>query len=234
MGQFATQLNARPASTVPSNMEDPRKGINEQWKAVSLRNGRQLEEVTKKATSKNGGEQRETEVETQADPPGEKRVVAPKPTPQVPYPQRQIKAKNESYYKSFLEQLNGLHINILFTRALELMPHWVKFLKDMVSKKRKFGEHEMIALTEQCSAILTRPIPPKLGDPGKFTIPVAIGGDIKLVSVTLQLADRSLIYPKGIVEDVLVKVDKFIFPVDFVVLDMEEDKEIPLILGRPF
>ncbi|XP_012844346.1 PREDICTED: uncharacterized protein LOC105964368 [Erythranthe guttata] len=132
----------------------------------------------------------------------------------------------------------------------------------MVSKKRKFGKHEMIALTEQCSAILTRPIPPKLGDPGKFTIPVAIGGkffakslidlgasinlmpfsvfqslglgDIKLVYVTLQLADRSLIYSKGIVEDVLVKVDKFIFPADFVVFDMEEDKEVPLILGRRF
>ncbi|XP_012835563.1 PREDICTED: uncharacterized protein LOC105956264 [Erythranthe guttata] len=262
MGQFATQLNARPAGTLPSNTEDPRKGTNEQCKAVSLRNGRQLEEVAKKATSKDGEEQQEKEAEILTDSPGEKRVVAPKPTPQVPYPQRQIKAKNESYYKSFLEQLNELHINIPFTRALELMPHWVKFLKDMVSKKRKFGEHEKIALTEQCSAILTRPIPPKLGDPGKFTIPVAIGGkffakslidlgasinlmpfsvfqslglgDIKLVSVTLQLADRSLIYPKGIVEDVLVKVDKFIFPADFVVLDMEEDKEIPFILGRPF
>ncbi|XP_012854372.1 PREDICTED: uncharacterized protein LOC105973875 [Erythranthe guttata] len=68
-----------------------------------------------------------------------------------------------------------------------------------------------------------------------FSVFQSLGlGDIKLVSVTLQLADRSLIYPKGIVEDVLVKVDKFIFPADFVVLDMEEDKEIPLILGRPF
>ncbi|XP_012852944.1 PREDICTED: uncharacterized protein LOC105972531 [Erythranthe guttata] len=197
MGQFATQLNARPAGTLPSNTEDPRKGTNEQCKAVSLRNGRQLEEVAKKATSKDGEEQQEKEAEILTDSPGEKRVVAPKPTPQVPYPERQIKAKNES-------------------------------------------------------AILTRPIPPKLGDLGKFTIPVAIGGkffakslidlgasinlmpfsvfqslglgDIKLVSVTLQLADRSLIYPKGIVEDVLVKVYKFIFPADFVVLDMEEDK----------
>ena len=53
-------------------------------------------------------------------------------------------------------------------------------------------------------------------------------------TITLQLADRSLAYPRGIVEDVLVKVDKFIFPADFVVLDMEEDSEIPIILGRPF
>ncbi|CAA0828832.1 Unknown protein, partial [Striga hermonthica] len=59
-------------------------------------------------------------------------------------------------------------------------------------------------------------------------------GEVKPSTVTLQLADRSITYPKGIVEDVLVKIDKFIFPVDFVVLEMEEDNDVPLILGRPF
>lgn len=58
--------------------------------------------------------------------------------------------------------------------------------------------------------------------------------EAKPTSVTLKLADRSLTYPKGIVEDVLVKVDKFIFPADFIVLDFEEDREVPIILGRPF
>ena len=52
--------------------------------------------------------------------------------------------------------------------------------------------------------------------------------------MTLQLADRSLAYPKGIIEDVLIKVDKFILPADFIVLDCEEDAELPLIVGRPF
>ncbi|BAU01143.1 hypothetical protein VIGAN_11030900, partial [Vigna angularis var. angularis] len=52
--------------------------------------------------------------------------------------------------------------------------------------------------------------------------------------MTLQLADRSIKYPQGVVEDVLVKVDKFLFPMDFVVMEMKEDTEIPLILGRPF
>ena len=50
----------------------------------------------------------------------------------------------------------------------------------------------------------------------------------------MQVADRSLSHPCGIIEDVLVKVDKFIFPVDFIILDMQEDKEVPIILGRPF
>ena len=59
-------------------------------------------------------------------------------------------------------------------------------------------------------------------------------GEAKPTTVTLQLADRSLAHPRGIIEDVLVKVDKFIFPADFIVLDMEEDTNVPIILGRPF
>ena len=59
-------------------------------------------------------------------------------------------------------------------------------------------------------------------------------GEARPTTVTLPLADRSLKHSRGIIEDVLVKVDKFIFPADFIVLDMEEDKEIPIILGRPF
>ena len=59
-------------------------------------------------------------------------------------------------------------------------------------------------------------------------------GEASPTTVTLQLADRSLKHPRGVIEDVMVKVDKFIFPVDFIILDMEEDKEIPIILGRPF
>ena len=59
-------------------------------------------------------------------------------------------------------------------------------------------------------------------------------GEAKPITITFQLADRSLKHPRGIIEDVLVKVDKFIFLTDFIVLDMEEDKEIPIILGMPF
>ena len=58
--------------------------------------------------------------------------------------------------------------------------------------------------------------------------------ELKPTNVSLQLVDRSITYPRGIVEDVLVKVDKFIFPIDFIVLDMEEDHEVSFILGRPF
>ena len=155
-----------------------------------------------------------------------------------------------------------LHINIPFAEALEQMPSYVKFMKEILSKKRRMEDYETVALTEECSAILQRKLPQKLRDPGSFTIPCTIGkfeckhalcdlgasinlmplsvfkrlglGEAKLTTVTLQLVDRSLTHPRGIIEDVLVKVDKFIFPVDFIVLDMEEDTDVPIILGRPF
>ena len=56
----------------------------------------------------------------------------------------------------------------------------------------------------------------------------------KLATISLQLADRSYQHPRGIIENVLVKVGKFIFSADFVILDMEEDDTVPIILGRPF
>ncbi|KAL5565150.1 hypothetical protein UlMin_028314 [Ulmus minor] len=142
------------------------------------------------------------------------------------------------------------------------MPKYAKFLKEVLSNKRRLEGNEKVMLTEECSAILQRKLPQKLKDPGSFTIPCTIGdfefdkvlcdlgasinlmplsifrklglGEVKPTTVTLQLADRSIKHPRGIIEDVLVKVDKFIFPADFIVLDMEEDREVPLILGRPF
>ena len=59
-------------------------------------------------------------------------------------------------------------------------------------------------------------------------------GEVKLTTISLQLADRSTKYPRGVIEDVLVKVDKFLFPANFIFLDMDEDEEILLILGQPF
>ena len=144
------------------------------------------------------------------------------------------------------------------------MPSYVKFMKDILLKKRRLSDFETVNLTEECSVILQRKLPQKLKDPGSFTIPCTIGssiferalcdlgasinlmplsifrrlglGEARPTTVTLQLVDRSLKHPRGggLIEDVLVKVDKFIFLVDFIVMDMEEDKEIPIILGRPF
>ena len=161
-----------------------------------------------------------------------------------------------------MEVFKKLHINIPFADALEQMPSYVKFMKDILTKKRRLSYFETVNLTEECRSILQRKLSQKLKDPSNFSIPCTIGnaifkralcdlgasinlmplsifrhlglGEARPTIVTLQLADRSLKHPKGMIEDVLVKVKKFIFPANFIVLDMEEDKEIPIILGDHF
>ncbi|PIN05661.1 DNA-directed DNA polymerase [Handroanthus impetiginosus] len=260
IGQLANAINSRPQGSLPSNTEpNPRQDGKAQCQAVTLRNGRELQEVVKEPTKSKEKEVISEEKEKEVEAPLE---VSKPTTLQPPFPQRLQKQKLEKQFLKFLEVFKKLHINIPFAEALEQMPSYVKFMKDILSKKRRLGDYETVALTEECSAIIQNKLPPKLKDPGSFTIPCTIGthfsgralcdlgasinlmpysiyrtlglGEAKPTSITLQLADRSLTYPKGVIEDILVKVDKFIFPADFVVLDMEVDIEVPIILGRPF
>lgn len=119
-----------------------------------------------------------------------------------------------------------------------------------------------MALNEECNAVQQWKLPLKLKDLGRFIIPCFIGskfsckalyelgasinlmslsiyrklglGEVKITTLKLQLANKSYIFPREKIENILVKVDKFIFPVNFVLLDMEEDKDVPLVMGRPF
>ncbi|GJR04798.1 reverse transcriptase domain-containing protein [Tanacetum coccineum] len=94
--------------------------------------------------------------------------------------------------------------------------------------KKKLLELAKIPLNKNCSAMLLKKLPEKLRDPGKFLIPC------NFLEWILELADRSITHPKGLAEDVYVKVGKFHFPTDFVVVDFEADPRVPLILGRSF
>ena len=142
------------------------------------------------------------------------------------------------------------------------MPQYAKFMKDILSKKMKITEEGIVSLTTTCTAVIQKNLPEKRQDPGSFTIPCKIGdadmgktlcdygasinlmplfvaqrlslGELTSIAITLQMADRTLDHLEGILEDVLIKVGKFVFPVDFVVINMEKDKQIPLLLGRPF
>ncbi|GKC26176.1 zf-CCHC domain-containing protein [Tanacetum coccineum] len=116
------------------------------------------------------------------------------------------------------------------------MPNYAKFMKDLLTNKAKFKETSKVTLNERCSAILLNEIPLKEKDPKSFTIPCAIGklGELKPTSMCIELANKSTQYSSEIVKNVIVKIDKFIFFVDFVVLDMEEHFRVPIILGRPF
>ncbi|XP_009788511.1 uncharacterized protein LOC107817983 [Nicotiana tabacum] len=144
------------------------------------------------------------------------------------------------------------------------MPAYAKFLKEILSSKKKLKEIKVVKLNAHCNAILQNKIPKKCGDPGSFTIPYSLGsknfdkalcdsgapinliplsmfkklegeiGVIKSMPISLQLAEQTTIIPEGIIEDILVRVDKFIFPIHFIMVDMEVNKEVPIILGRPF
>ena len=137
-----------------------------------------------------------------------------------------------------------------FTEVVTQMPLYAKFLKEILSKKRRIAEEGVVNLTATCSAVIKKTLPEKMKDPGSFTIPCVIGefefqnslcdsgasinliplsvakklslGELTPTIVTLQMADRTMANPEGVIEDVLVKVGKFIFPVDFIILDMEK------------
>ncbi|GJX68211.1 DNA-directed DNA polymerase [Tanacetum coccineum] len=180
----------------------------------------------------------------------------------IPFPRMLRKEKEEARQRKFLENLRQLHINILFIEALAQMPKYAKFLKGLLSNKTRLEEACTVTMNERCSAVLLNKLPSKEKDPGNFTIPCDIGhlnidnaladlgasisvmpytmyeklglGEPKPTRMSLELSDRSIQYPLGIVEDILIKIDKFILPIDFVILDMREDSRIPIILGRPF
>ncbi|KAA3465560.1 hypothetical protein EPI10_000714 [Gossypium australe] len=141
--------------------------------------------------------------------------------PQPLYPQRLQQHKQDTQFKRMLD----LRINIPLVKTLEQMSSYTKAMKEFLSKKRRFGEFETIAPTIECSLFFQNKLPPKLKDPRSFIIPSNIGE---------FYYDRSLTYLEEKIEDVLVCVDKFIFPADFIILDFEADKKVPIILGRPF
>ncbi|GKE19137.1 reverse transcriptase domain-containing protein [Tanacetum coccineum] len=152
--------------------------------------------------------------------------------------------------------------SIPFADALILIPKFASTLKSLIGDKEKLSEMARTPLNEHCLAVLLKKLPKKLGDPDKFLIPcdfhgmdeclalIDLGASINLIPLSvwkmlslseltptcmaLELADRSITQSIGIAEDVDVKVGKFQFPADFVVVDFDADPRVPLILGRSF
>ncbi|KAL5554300.1 hypothetical protein UlMin_041701 [Ulmus minor] len=193
---------------------------------------------------------------------------APSDSMPVPFPQALIKPKerNSALQGEILEQLKQVRINLPLLHVIKQVPSYAKVIKDLCTLKRKHNVKKTAFLAEQASAVIDSKTPPKYKDPGCPTVACQIGnqacgqalldlgasvnlmpysvylqlglGEIKPTTVVLQLADRSVRKPRGIVEDVLVQIDKFYYPVDFLVLDtiaiVNTESKIPLILGRPF
>ncbi|XP_042016156.1 uncharacterized protein LOC121764162 [Salvia splendens] len=239
-----------PSTTIPN----PRD-----CKAIYLRSGTSYEsppmpEVEAKEVPEEEIEEEEIEVES-PNMPSEvqpEAIVLPKPKEvKIPFPQVVQKKKLDEKFAKFLEIFKRVHLNIPLIEALQQMPDYLK--------KKKLVDYETVSLTENYSAIIQQKMPAKMKDPGSLNISWVIGNDrqtkalcdlgasinlmplsffrklkfgvLKPTTITLQMTDKSVKFPNGVLENVLVRVDDFIFPVDFVVFDIKEDPNVSLILG---
>ena len=186
--------------------------------------------------------------------------------PPTPYPHRLRTPKKVNNNSEIYELFKQVKLNIPLLDAIKQIPSYAKFLKDLCTVKRKLGVNKEAFMTEQSTSLIRNNLPPKYKDPGSPTISIVVGnsklghalvdlgasvnllphsvyvelglGELEPTNITLQLADRSVKIPRGIVKDVLVQVDKFYFHMDFVVLDTQpvvnQGTQFPMILGRPF
>ncbi|XP_004308573.1 PREDICTED: uncharacterized protein LOC101292944 [Fragaria vesca subsp. vesca] len=253
MGKFS-ESGKLPPSTVPN----PKSNF-ESAKIVAIRSGRVFNEVPKKVQKKaQVAQEEEDEVgisknDLEADPAISK-VEA----------KLFQKSKKEESDQAILEVFKKVQVNIPLIDCITQVPKYAKFLKELCTTRRQTREKEVVKMSETVSVVLQRKLPPKLKDPGSFSISCVIGdttfdsvildlgasinimpynlyasmdlGELKKDNVIIKLADRSNKYPKGYVEDVLVRVNHLIFPTDFYIIDMEDSpsNSTPILLGRPF
>ncbi|XP_070028845.1 uncharacterized protein [Nicotiana sylvestris] len=196
-------------------------------------NGRELEEIPKKKKDKLIPEGELIPKVTQ-EQKNAAEVLEPleAPRPPPPFPQRLQKKNDDRMFTKFLSMLSQVQLNIPLVDVLREIPKYAKYIKDIVAHKRRLTDFETVALTEECTSRVQNKLPQKLKDPGSFTIPVRIGnvdvgralcdlgasinlmplslfkqlglGAPRPTTVMLQLADRSIEHPEGVIEDVLL------------------------------
>ncbi|XP_017647991.1 uncharacterized protein LOC108488212 [Gossypium arboreum] len=182
-----------------------------------------------------------------------------------PFPGKLARCDKKEEEKEILNIFKKVEINIPLLDVIRKVPKYAKFLKDLCTNRRRLSGNERVNLNENISAVFQRRLPSKYKDQGMFAIPCKIGKveikramcdlgasinvmplsvynkistePLKETRVTVQLADRSVIYPEGVLENVLVKVNDLIFPADFYIIDMENDRNnngSEILLGCPF
>nr|GEV15724.1 hypothetical protein [Tanacetum cinerariifolium] len=173
-----------------------------------------------------------------------------------------LREKDDILAAKFMEIFRDLHFELSFADALVHMPKFAPMFKKLLNNKNKLIELTKTPLNENCSAVVLKKLSEKLSDPGRFIIPcdflefdnclalADLGASINLMPLSiwkklklptlndtkmvLELADRTISKPTGVAENIFVKVGKFYYHVDFVVLDFIADPRVSLILGRPF
>ncbi|XP_050136167.1 uncharacterized protein LOC126611891 [Malus sylvestris] len=221
MGQIALQVSGMAPGTFPSQTEpNPRGGAD--CKAVRVlrfgksfdnrvencvRNSRVASQPkTDSGNVENSANLKDSEQHLNSSKNGADIVVDRVYEPPMPYPERLKPKVKDQQLTDFMKTLSKVQINLPLIDAIKNILSYVKFLKDVCTKKKKLVDFEK-----------------RLRQ-----------GEIKPTSVILQLADRSVAYPRGIIEDLIIKVDNLYLPADFVILDMDEDMQTSIILGRPF
>ena len=257
-----------PSQTLPNPMgvheigstSNPAPRMDEVKAIITLRYGKQVDQPVPKPA-------KETREEEEVEPEHRfiKEYSMKKSMP-PPFPQALREKKKASEQAGILEVLWQVKVNIPLLNMIKQVPTYAKFLKNLCTVKKGLGIDKKAFLTEQVSSIIQCKTLVKYKDPRSPTILVNIEGtcidkalldlgssvnllpysvyeqlglgELKPTNITLSLADRSVEIPKGIVEDVFVKVDKFYYPVNFIVLDTEPvawgTNQVPIILGRPF
>ncbi|OMO53872.1 Retrotransposon gag protein [Corchorus capsularis] len=179
------------------------------------------------------------------------------------FPSKSRKSMKEDEDQDILDIFRKVEVNIRLLDAIQQVPRYARLLKQLCTNKKRLQGKLNVGAT--VSAILQRHLPPKCKDPGMFSITCSIGntiidnamldlgaslsvmpysfyqtlnvGPLKQTDVVLQLADGSLVHPKGVLENILIKVQHLIFPIDIFVMEMEGEitkDQCPLLLGRPF
>ncbi|KAJ9542794.1 hypothetical protein OSB04_029300 [Centaurea solstitialis] len=265
MTQLATSVSRLESQgKLPSQTEtNPKQNVS----AIVLRSGKELEEPKMVKSKEVEKEKEVSPKPIQDEKPSgstdevsEKAKVIP-----PPFPTRFQMSNKAREEKEILDTFRKVEVNIPLLDAIKQIPRYAKFLKELCTNKRKLRGNETISMSENVSAVFQKKLPPKCKDPGVFTIPCKLGnvtinramldlgasinvmpysifkilnvGSLQETGVIIQLADRSLVHPKGVLEDLLVQVNELVFPADFYVIDMEEDshpKSTSILLGRPF
>ncbi|KAA3470871.1 gag-asp_proteas domain-containing protein [Gossypium australe] len=225
MSQLMKMFQKQNGQSLPSNTKhNPRRDGKEHVKAITLRSKKELKLSSMPI-------HKEEEGPEAVDKPTKRRKLITI---------SQSMRRDEADFVSSLNLFKSLNPNSLLLELIDKIPKYVKHLKEIMKQHRKIKNSEQIDISDSCSALIAKRISPKVKDSGSFTIPMELGdqnfskalcnlgasinlmplliyrklilGDLKNALIMLQLADKSFVHPKGVLEDVLVKVRGFIFP----------------------
>ncbi|KAL7605792.1 uncharacterized protein LOC111906878 [Lactuca sativa] len=181
--------------------------------------------------------------------------------PPLSFPSRDHIHPLEQQHLKFMKQVKGISINTPFIDSLSKVPEYAKFLQDFINTRQQLEKNSKVILSEQSSKVIMEELPKNMGDLGRLTLPCEFGNNLKTYTLadsgaiinlmpysfnqklnlpglkatrmTIYMANRSVTHPRGIVENISLKIGKFVFPIDFVISDMKEDANVLIILGRP-